>query len=177
MSRQGGLLSWTAMVSTQMSHLSQPQARVLALWSYGIAMTRSCGRRTVATFLALLLGQKVATLEQRLYAWCCEASHKAGPKRQALEVTTCFVPLLHWIVLLWSGTQLALALDATALGTRFVVLAVCVVYRGCAIPVAWTLLPANPPGAWRREWLRVLRRLRPAIPPDWTVLVLTDRGL
>jgi hypothetical protein len=57
------------------------------------------------------------------------------------------------------------------------VLAVCVVYRGCAIPVAWTILPANQPGAWRREWLRRLRLLRPAIPKDWTVLVLTDRGL
>jgi len=66
MSRHGGLLSWTAMVSTHMPHLSQPQARVLALWSYGIAMTRPCGRLTVATFLALLLGQKVATLAQRL---------------------------------------------------------------------------------------------------------------
>ena len=125
MSRQGGLLSWTAMVSTQMPHLSQPQARVLALWSEGMAMTRSWGRLTVATFRALLLEQKVATLEQRFYAWCCEASHKAGTKRPALEVRTCFVPLLHWIVLLWTGTQLALALDATALGTRCVVLAVC----------------------------------------------------
>src|SRR5215468_6973912 len=177
MSRHGGLLSWTAMVSTQMPHLSQPQARVLAWWSYGIVMTRSCGRLTVATFLALLLGRKVATVEQRLYEWCCEASHKAGAKRQTLEVTTCFVPLLGWIVSLWTGTQLALALDATALGDRFVVLAVCVVYRGCAIPVAWTILRANQPGAWRREWLRLLRRLRPAIPSAWTVLVLTDRGL
>ena len=44
------------------------------------------------------------------------------------------------------------------------VLAVCVVYRGCAIPVAWTILPANQPGAWRREWLRLLRRLRPSHP-------------
>ena len=66
MSRQGGLLSWTAMVSTQMPHLSQPQARVLALWRYGMAMTRSGGRLTVAAFLALRLGQKVATLAQRL---------------------------------------------------------------------------------------------------------------
>jgi len=62
------------------------------------------------------------------------------------------VPFLSWIVTLWTGPQLALALDATALGDRFVVLAVCVVYRGCAIPVAWTILPANQPGAWRREW-------------------------
>jgi hypothetical protein len=135
-----------------MPHLSQPQVRVLALWSDGIAMTRSCGRRTVATFLALLLRQKVATVAQRLYEWCCEASQQAGTTRQALEVTTGFVPFLHWIVALWTSPQLALALDATALGTRFVVLAVCVVSRGCALPGAWTILPANQPGAWRREW-------------------------
>jgi hypothetical protein len=160
-----------------MPHLSVPQARVLALWSYGIALTQSCGRLTVATFLALLMGQKVATVEQRLYEWCCDTSHKAGAKRRTLDVTTCFVPLLRWIVTVWTGTHLALALDATTLGARFVVLTLSVVYRGCGIPVAWTVLPANQPGAWRREWLRLLRGVRPAIPPDWTVLVLADRGL
>jgi hypothetical protein len=177
MSRHHGLSEWTALVSTHMPHRSVPQARVLALWSYGIARTRSCGRLTVATFLALLLGQRVATVDQRLYEWCCDAPHKAGTKRQTVEVTTCCVPLLRWIVALWSGTHLALALDATSLGARFVVLTVSVVYRGGAIPVAWTILPANQPGAWRREWLRMLRQVWPAIPADWTVLVLTDRGL
>ena len=77
----------------------------------------------------------------------------------------------------WQGTQLALAIDATTLGQRFVVLAVSVVYRGCAIPVAWVILPAGAKHAWRREWLRLLRRLRPAIPRGWTVIVLADRGL
>src|SRR5262249_62253024 len=75
------------------------------------------------------------------------------------------------------GRKLGLAMDATALGTGFVVLAVSVVYRGCAIPVAWVVLPANTKHAWRREWLRLLRRLRPAIPRGWTVIVLADRGL
>ena len=93
MSRQPGLSEWTDLVSTHMPHLSVPQARVLALWSYGIALTRSCGRLTVATFLALLLRQKVAAVEQRLYEWCCPAPHKAGGKRQTLEVTTCFALL------------------------------------------------------------------------------------
>jgi hypothetical protein len=177
MSRQPGLSEWIDVVSTHMPHLSVPQARVLALWSYGIALTRSCGRLTVATFLALLLRQKVDAVEQRLYAWCCAAPHKAGGKRQTLEVTTCFVPLLRWVVALWSGTHRALALDATALGVRFVVLTVSVVSRGCAIPVAWTIVPANQPHAWRREWLRMLRQVRPAIPADWTVLVLAERGV
>jgi hypothetical protein len=76
-----------------------------------------------------------------------------------------------------AGHQLALALDATTLGTRFTVLAISVVYRGCAIPVAWTILPANQPRAWRREWLRRLRTWRPAIPRDWTVIVWADRRL
>ena len=57
------------------------------------------------------------------------------------------------------------------------VLAVSVVYRGCAIPVAWVILPAGAKHAWRREWLRLLRRLGPAIPRGWTVIVLADRGL
>jgi len=177
MSRHAGLSQWTQTVSSHMPHLSRPQATVLALWSYGIALTRSCGRGTVATFLALLLNQKVANLDQRLYEWCLDASDKAGAKRRDLDVTTCFVPLLCWIISLWTGTCLALAADATPLSDRFVVLAVSVVYRGCAIPVAWTILRANQKGAWRPAWLRMLRQLRPAIPADWTVLVLTDRGL
>jgi hypothetical protein len=177
MSRQDGLCEWTAVVSTNMPHLSTPQARMLAWWSYGIALTRCCGRLTVATFLALLLDHTVANIEQRLYEWCLDAPAKAGTQRQALDVTTCFVPLLGWIVRLWGGTQLALTIDATSLGDRFVALVVSGVYRGCAIPVAWTILPAGHTRAWRREWLRMLRLLRPALPPDWTVLVLADRGL
>ena len=76
----------------------------------------------------------------------------------------------------WHGTQLALALDATALGTRFVVLAVSVVYRGCAIPVAWVVLPAKPNmpgGANGCGWCGGGARH----PRGWQVIVLTDRGL
>ena len=45
----------------------------------------------VATFLALLLGQKAASLNQRLREWCYEAEAKAGgksptKKRQQLDV-------------------------------------------------------------------------------------------
>jgi hypothetical protein len=177
MSRHDGLCAWTETVSTNMPHLSKPQATGLALWSYGIALTRSCGRTTVATFLALLVTCKVGSMDHRLREWCYEAKAKAGTKRQALEVPTCFVPLLRWIVRLWQGTCLAFAIDATSLGDRFTVLTISVVYRGMGLPVCWTILPATQKHAWRREWLRMLRLLRPAIPSDWTVLVLADRGL
>ncbi len=177
MSRHDQLSEWTTTVSTNLPHLTKPQAVVLALWSFGIAFTRSCGRRTVATFLALLQARTVDSVEQRLYEWCLDAPAKAGAKRQALDVTTCFCPLLAWVVRLWASDQLALTVDASSLGDRFVVLAVSVVYRGCAIPVAWSILPAAEQGAWRREWLGLLRLVRPAIPAAWTVLVVADRGL
>lgn len=177
MTHRDALSEWTTCVSSNLPHLSQAQATVLALWSFGIACTRTCGRLTVATFLALLTGQKGANLEQRLYEWALNAKDKAGTKRTELHVETSFVPLLQWIVRLWSTTNLALTIDASSLSDRFVVLAVCVVYRGCAIPVAWTILPAGKQHAWRREWLRMLRVVRPALPKTWTVLVLADRGL
>ena len=52
-----------------------------------------------------------------------------------------------------------------------------VVYRGNAIPVAWTILPATTKQAWNPLWIQLLALIEPAIPPAWTVLVLTDRGL
>jgi hypothetical protein len=72
---------------------------------------------------------------------------------------------------------LALALDATHLGQRFTVLAVSVVYRGCALPVAWSVVYETQPGAWKPHWLALLGELEGCLPTSWTVIVLTDRGL
>lgn len=177
MSRQDGLSAWTQELSNRMPHLSKPQVVVLAMFSFGMAVARTCGRTTVATFLAMLLDKDEEAVEQRLKEWCCGAKDKSGKKRRELDVTTCFVPLLCWVVALWTGTSVALAIDATSLGERFVVLTVSVVYRGTGIPVAWTILVGQEKGAWRDHWLRMLSQLQPAIPRDWLVLVLADRGL
>ena len=134
-----------------------------------MVLARSCALTAVSSLLAEGMQRSEPTVRQRLREWYYDTKRKRGPKRQALRVETCFAPLLGWVVSGWQGTQLALAIDATALGARFVMLAVSVVYRGCAVPVAWVVLPANTKHAWRREWLRLLRRLRPAIPRGWTV--------
>jgi hypothetical protein len=66
MSRRHGLFDGIVLGSMPRPHRSLPPARVLALWSDGIALTRSWGRLTVATFLAMVLRHKVATVAQRL---------------------------------------------------------------------------------------------------------------
>jgi len=177
MSCRSAVYQWTDVVTTHLPQLSKPQATGLALWSVGMVLARSCALSAVATLLAVGVGRKANTVRQQLREFCYEAQAKRGAKRQALEVESCFAPLLGWVLSWWEGQQLALAIDATALGARFVVLTVSVVYRGCAIPVAWTVLAGNTKHAWRGEWLRLLRQLRPAIPATWTVIVLADRGL
>ena len=160
-----------------MPQLSKPQAAGLALWSVGMVVARSGALTAVSLFLAKGLERKPNTVRPQLREWCYEASAKRGQPRQELAVDACFAPVLAWVLSWWEGKQLALAVDATTLGQRFVVLVVSVVYRGCAIPVAWTVLAATEKHAWRGEWLRMLRQVRAVVPRHFFVIVLADRGL
>jgi hypothetical protein len=177
MSCHKAVYQWAEVVTTHMPHLSKPQAAVLTLWSIGMVLARSCALSAVSEWLAKGLERKPNTVRQQLREWCYEAKAKRGGPRQELKVESCFAPLLAWVLQWWEGTQLALAVDATTLGQRFVVLVVSVVYRGCAIPVAWTVLPATEKHAWRGEWLRMLCQVRTVVPRRYFVIVLADRGL
>lgn len=177
MSDLAALSQWRAEVAKQFPDLSGPQAAVLAEWSLGMVLARSCALTAVGVMWAVAHGQALGTVRQRLREWCYPAERKRGRRRRAVEVEACFAPLLRWVVGRWDGTQLAVALDATTLGQRFVVLAISVVYRGCAIPVAWAIVPAGQKRAWRPDWERLLGRVRDAVPAGWTVIVLADRGL
>jgi len=174
-----GLNSWINMVARHMPHLSKPQAIVLALWSFGMVSTQSCGLTTVSAFVAQLLTKKENTVRQQLREWYWDADSKKGRKRQALDVTLSFAPLVGWVLSLWPKThkRIAIALDTTNLKDCFVVLSVSIVYRGCAIPVAWTVLPGTAKGAWKPHWLNLLNYLENSIPSSWFVLVMADRGL
>jgi hypothetical protein len=177
MSCQSAVYQWTEVVTKHLPHLSKPQATVLALWSVGMVVARSCALTAVSLFLAEGLERKPNTVRQQLREWCYEAKAKRGQPRQEVAVETCFAPLLGWVLSWWAGTQLAFAIAATTLGQRFVVIVVSVVYRGGAIPVAWTVLAATEHHAWRGEWLRMWRQVRAVVPRRYFVMVLADRGL
>jgi len=179
MSHQAGLCQWIGVVSSRQPTLSWSGAKVLGEYSYGMVMTRRSGLSCIADYMATLKQEGFNTVRQRLREWCYDAPDKAGRKRQEVEVTGCFVYLLAWVVSWWrSGEKrMVLALDATNLGQRFTVLVISVVYRGCAIPVAWAIVPGNNKGAWKAHWLGMLALVHQAIPRKWCVLVLTDRGL
>ena len=179
MSRCDPVSAWSATVSRRLPHLSRAHAHVLALWRYGMVLAHPCGMTTVVALLAPLVGASESTLRQRLREWGYDAQDKRGTHRQAVEVRACFASLLCWVLAWWRGDErrLALVLDASTRSDRFTVLAISVVSRGCAIPVAWKLVRTHTKGAWHPYWKALLTHVHASIPTNWTVLVLADRGL
>jgi hypothetical protein len=139
-------------------------------------LVRSCSLNAMADGWSCRLGQPFQTVRERLRDPYREADAKAGAHRRQLAVETGWAPWLHWVLDGWSGTQLAVALDATTLGPRLVVLAIGVVSRGCAVPIGWKVLPAGIQHSWKPEWLALLKAMHGQVPPTWTVIVLADRG-
>jgi Transposase DDE domain len=183
MSRQQSLYThktfdqWTHEVANAFPQLSKTQAAGLATWSIGMVLARSCALSAVAFFLAKLLKHKDDATRQRLREFYQEAAAKKGDHRRTLDVTACFAALLRWLLRDWQGQQLAVAVDASTLGSLFTVLCVSVVYRGGAVPVAWKIVPATAKGAWKEPWLTLLEQFHGLVPEGWTVIVLADRGL
>jgi hypothetical protein len=144
-----------------------------------MVLAKSCGITSVVAMLAPLLVQSESTVRQRLREWSYPSKRKKGTHRQAVEVSQCFAPLLGWVMSWWDRDEhrRALAMDASTLSDRFTVLAISVLYRGCAIAVAWKIVRSNEPGSWEPYWKDLLSQLAQAVPPDWMVIVLADRGL
>lgn len=178
MSVTPNLSAWAQEVAGRFPGLSKPQAAGLAEWSLAIAAAGRCGLQSAALHLAELSGEGFDAVRQRLREWYLPAAAKcAGGRRAELPVTECFAPMLSWVLSLWQGDDLILALDASTLSDRFTVLAAAVLFRGTALPVAWRIVPATGRGAWKPHWLELLDQLSGLAPPGLRVLVLTDRGL
>ncbi len=176
------LSQWKQEVSTAFAHLSQAQCWGLVCWSAGIALSKAAGFTQVSALLSALLEEKPQAVCQRLREWYLDQEQKTGKKRRELDVTGCFAPLLRWVVRLievkpGEKRRVALALDATSLRNQWTILAVSVLVAGCAIPVAWKVLPAHQRGSWRPHWESLLRLVGEAVSGEWEVLVLADRGL
>ena len=116
-------------------------------------------------------------LRQYLREWLYDGSDRARPCQTELDVSLCFAPLLRWVLSWWRSGRLALAVDPTLKGDQTTAIVISVVYRGCAIPVAWRIHRATQRGSWMDPMVELLRELAPAVPKEMTVIVLCDRGI
>ena len=172
------LYQWQRRVATRFPDLPTAHAGWLANASYAIALARSAAVTAAALRLATLLGVALSTARQRLRELYQPAAIKAGRRRVAFDHVTCFGPLLAWATSGCPGRRrLALAIDPTDLSGRFLILTASVLYRSCAIPVAWHVQPAHQAGSWNDRWAELLAELRERLGEGWEVVVLSDRGL
>ncbi|MFS0520197.1 endonuclease, partial [Nostoc sp. UIC 10607] len=162
-----------------MNHLSLPEVAGLATWSFGMVITKSSSLTQVSNFIAKVNGEKPNTVRQRLKEWYQEAEAKRGKKRSSLDVSSCFAPLMRWVISLLPRNinQIALALDATSISDKFVVLSMNILLAGCGIPIAWCVVKATEPGSWKPHWQKLIEKLQNAIPCSFDVIVTADRGL
>ena len=109
-------------------------------------------------------------LRQYLREWLYDGGDRARPCQTELEVSLCFAPLLRWILSWWRSGRLALAVDPTLKGDDTTAIVISVVYRGCAIPVAWRIPRANKRGSWMDPIVELLQALAPAAPSITTTV-------
>jgi DDE family transposase len=162
------LYDWDRRVATRFPELPRARRRWLALASFGIALAECALLTAVALKLAAALGRAPNAARQRL---------RKLYRDPGFDVTACFGPLVRWATAGFEDRRLAPAVDPTNLGDRFTALTVSVVFRSCAVPVAWQVLRADQKGSWNDHWKRLLGALRGALGEGWQVLVLSDRGL
>ncbi|MGL5076642.1 MAG: transposase [Waterburya sp.] len=175
------LKGWKQIISYRFPRLSLPQISGLATWSFGMVMTQSSSLTKVSTLIAKVNQEPENTVRQRLKEWykSGEAKAKKGNKRASMDVTECFASLLQWIIDLLPQTtkELPIAIDATSIGQNFTVLSVNVLYRRCAIPIAWKVVKGTEKGSWQPYWKQLFQAFNNIVPQDYLVIVSADRGL
>ena len=190
------LKDWKQLLSSRFSTLSLPQVNGLATWrtshvseetsesvslTFGMVMTRSSSVSKISTLIAKINAEQENTARQRLKEWykSGEAKSKPGNKRASLQVSQCYGSLLQWIIdlLPQKNKELPIAIDATNIGQNFTVLSINILYRSCAIPVAWKVVKGTSKGSWKPYWQQLFQSLRDIVPQDYLVIVSADRGL
>ena len=162
-------------IETHLPHLTQPQLTGLAWWVCGTILAGSACQNAVAS--ALSPWGRWNNLRQYLREWLYDGSDRTSPCQTQLDVTLCFAPLLRWVLAWWCSGRLALAIDPTLKGDQTTAIVISVLYRSCAIPVAWRIHRATQKGSWMDPTVELLKELAPAVPREMTVIVLCDRGI
>ena len=165
------LYQWMNIIQVHFKNLKKPQAVMLAIFSFGVVVSRSSQRSKIAEELAQL--GKIPTVEKRLRRWL------SNP-RIAVDIC-CY----HWITWVWSCCDLPrmiLLVDETKLGNRMGIMMISLAYEHRAIPLIWRCYVANCAEAYPAEGqvqmiVSMLERVQQAVPTQTRILVQADRGI
>lgn len=169
-------------VAQVLPFLSPSHRRQLSLWVAGVLEAQDGCEPAVVLALqeaAHAAGHAVAanTIRQGLRELFRDACATDQWANRELALPRCFPALLAYVLRLLAPQELALAIDVTHFQDRIAAIAVSVVYRARAIPVAWTIREAAARGRWMPQILALLAVIRPVVPATLRVVVRADEGL
>ena len=172
MSLLGVWQEWEEEVRRVLPGVSVWQQRALAVFSLGVAVAKHCGLARVADVVPGLAAVPSTTRRfERLLA------------NDRLDVRAARAAIGAAVLEQVGGQTLWLALDEThqghtATGARLGVLALRLVYRERAIPLAWVCYrPGEAPASFSVLIDALIQEVAALVPPDARVVLMTDRGL
>jgi len=164
--------AWEAEVSRVLSSVGERQRRALALFSLGVAVAKHCGLARVAAVVpGLAVVPSITRRFERLLA------------NRRLDVRAARAAVVAEVLGAGRGQTLWLALDEThqgrtETGARLGMLALRLVYRERAIPLAWVCYqPGKAPARFPILVGRLIDEVAALVPPGTQVVLMTDRGL
>jgi len=95
-------------------------------------------------------------------------------KHKDITAEAIWLPFARPLLAGLAQLPLTILLDGTTAGRGCVVLMASLVYRGCAIPVLWTVVKGKKGHLPEQEHCALIRRLQELVPPDATVTLLGD---
>jgi hypothetical protein len=164
--------AWEDEVRRLMPEVGVWQRRALALFSLGVALAKHCGLARVA---AVVPGRALVPSSTRRFERFLAS--------ERLDVAAARAAVAACVLEGGQGQTLWLALDETpqgraATGARFGVLALRLIYRERAVPLAWACYRSGAaPARFPVLIGRLIREVAAVVPPDARVVLMTDRGL
>ena len=172
MNPQGVWQAWEEEVSRVLAGVGVWQRRALALFSLGVASAQHCGLARVAAVVPGLAA--VPSTTRRFERLLANARLDVRAARSAVAAT---------VLEQGRGQPLWLALDEThqgrtETGARLGMLALRLVYRERAIPLAWVCYrPGEAPAPFSTLIAELIAEVAALVPPRTQVVLMTDRGL
>jgi hypothetical protein len=140
--------------------------RVTLVWAVvGLIMSKSIH---LSAWLVYRIGDTQAASKVRQFSrWLHNPKLDAGVVYHALA---------SHVLLEWQTNPLEIALDTSVVWNRYVIVRLAAIYRGRALPLAWTVLEQSSASVSFANYAPVLHTASALIPSHCTVVLLADRG-
>jgi len=93
-----------------------------------------------------------------------------------LDAQSWYTPFITEALTDWKKSTVHIALDATSVNNRLVIVRTALIYRQRAVPLAWRVFQRQSVRLAFEHYAPVLRYTATLLPPDATVILLGDRG-